>query len=925
MFKSRRSSHLVLMKDDRDRLGRRVSGSGKSPVVNETKPYAGEGGMKKLLARRKQEEEEDTVSEDATPRASQPSPLPPDFIPVPPVPSKSDWFSTASGSSTSGSSLRVGRAKTSRNHIQRPSKTRFSAVYEEEPDDIMDDNENRQKERQMLEEAAKKVPVFTIPPDFSFAKDVPPVKPAETETAKEPPIASLPFTFSKSATPTNQAQAPAAAPAQNAALEVPPPPARVPTPEPKAAAPASPAFLLAPAPAPPSTGGIPNFFANSQVLANVKGTPPVPPPVLDFGTSKTASPTPFPFSTAPPSTPSQPVNDNENPFWDGGKTKLTEETKPVQPLFSGFGKSLASEPVANPVSIFGAATSAFPPLPKPDVAPPKMSAPAQPAFSFTKPAVEITPLSDFGGVSSSEPLKLPFSFGTPAEVKKPELAAPKPLFGTNVTTASAFGEASKSAPSLFEEPPKPASPFGASAPPQPTPSPLPFSFGAPQSSASAGSSSSQPSFFASPSGASTIIEAPKPLFGGSTGFSFGQPPPADKEKDVKAAPFSFGGPPSTPPVASATTESKPAPFSFGSAASTSATSPATEPFSFGNTSSTSATSPTPESKPAPFSFGQASTAAPAPATNPVAFSFSGGGSTTADVSNKPPFMFGQPTTVAPTDRPVTPPKNYDQEFRMEESPTRDLQQMNGNKTSATLNGAFSFGAGNSSSGGGIFGGQTSSSQPSSAAFGFGAPPASNPFAQKDKAPESKGFGGFGQPSNGVPTITTSFSFGQQAKSPEDPQRPSTAGPFSFNGAPSSATSPAPAFSFGGTTNAFGQPSAGSAPSSPSTFNQSTPFSFGAPAPSTNASFGFGSQPNSPASSGNLSLPQPAGGFANGGGFGQPQQPSSPFSGPIALAPSTSGGAPGGNLFTIGAAPAAAATGGPRQIKKLPNRRGGVKR
>lgn len=180
MFKSRRSANLVLMQDDRDRNGRRVSGSGKSPLVNETKPYAGEGGMKKLLARRKQEEEEEEEEndlkerddEESTPRAREPSPSPAVPTLIPPIPSGSDWFSTAVTDSgpASGSSLRVGRAKTSRNHIQRPSKTRFSAVYDEEADDAIDDE--GQKERQMLEEAAKKVPVFQIPAGFSFAKAV---------------------------------------------------------------------------------------------------------------------------------------------------------------------------------------------------------------------------------------------------------------------------------------------------------------------------------------------------------------------------------------------------------------------------------------------------------------------------------------------------------------------------------------------------------------------------------------------------------------------------------------------------------------------------------------------------------------------------------------------------------------------------------
>jgi len=272
---------------------------------------------------------------------------------------------------------------------------------------------------------------------------------------------------------------------------------------------------------------------------------------------------------------------------------------------------------------------------------------------------------------------------------------------------------------------------------------------------------------------------------------------------------------------------------------------------------------------------------------------------------------------------VTPPKNNEQDSRMEESPTRDLQQMNANKPASGLNGGFSFGSNGSTTNGGVlFGGQ--STAPS---FAFGASTstsASNPFAPKDNndGTTSKGFGGFGQ---NVTPITTSFSFGQPTTAAEEAQRPSTAGAFSFGTTPTSATSTTAAFAFGApsTSNAFGQTSSGSTPSSPSTFNQPAPFTFGATPPPSNSSFAFGSQPNSPAGGTNLSLP--AGGFGGGASFGQAQQqPSSPFSAPIALAPSTSGGG-GGSLFTIGAAPAPSPAGGARQIKKLPNRRGGAKR
>ncbi|CAA7267989.1 unnamed protein product [Cyclocybe aegerita] len=889
MFKSRRSSHLILMSDDRERLGRKGSASGKSPVVNETKPYAGEGGMKKLLARHKLEaQKEETeqrlkdaeVADETTPR---PNRLPPPIteVPIPPpLPRDSDWFSTIPpplSTSTSGSSLRVGRTKTSRNHIQRPSRARFSAVYEEEPDDIMDEEDDRRKERQILEEAAKKVPVFQIPADFSFANDMPPVKSSDLENVKEPPISFLPFSFAKagdSATASKSSAGLAEPPKSDAAsrpeatslfgsssaatLAPAPPPARVPTPESKPSS----IFSIIPTPAPTSAalsgGAIPNFFANSQALKDV--AIPVPPPVLNFGSSA-------PFGI-PSSKPIQPTKDNENPFWDGDKSKASEEPKLIATLFGG-------------------SSSTFPPANKaPEV----------------KPAT-----SGFNVTATTEAPKLPFSFASATESKKPEtdMVAPKPLFGGSNTAGTLFGDTSKPTSTLFGGITNPP------VAPQPTPSPLSLSFQSalPDKASIVTTEPARP-IRGAPSLDATN-EAPKPLFGRSSGFSFGQGQTADKDKDKPAPPFSFGQP-------APADESKPAtPFSFGQSATANKAEevkPAS-PFTFGAAPSTPpvAASPILEVKAAStpmFSFGSSTSLATNPA--PIFGGFGGGGSTAADVSSKP-FMFGAPG------RPVTPPKNNDQEVRMEESPTREPQQPNGmNKaeTGPTLSGGFSFCA-NTSTSNGIFGNTVPS--PQSAPFTFGGAPASNPFAPKDKP---KGFGGFGQPTSAPPAITTSFSFGTPKTAEE--ARPSSAGGFTF-GTPTS-TAPA-AFSFGASAvpNPFAQAAGGSAPSSPSTFSQPSSFPFGASAP-TNA-FSFGSQPASPAAGANLTLPQPAlsSGFGNAGGFAAGPSPSSPFSGPIALAPSTSGGVGGGSLFTIGAAPPPVqGASGSRAIKKLP-RRGAVKR
>ncbi|KAF9452818.1 hypothetical protein P691DRAFT_147756 [Macrolepiota fuliginosa MF-IS2] len=188
LFKPRRNK-LVLIKDEKRKSDRKL-GRKEEVSPDKSKPYAGEGGMKKMLAKRKLElEEEEEEEELGTPSGKagrveekerdetmeeekvepQPS-IPAEVIPPPP---KDDWYSLASGPSagTGGSSLRVGRAKLSRNHISRPTartKAKFSAAFDDE-DEAMQDND---KEREMLEEAAKKVPAFNIPAGFSFAQDV---------------------------------------------------------------------------------------------------------------------------------------------------------------------------------------------------------------------------------------------------------------------------------------------------------------------------------------------------------------------------------------------------------------------------------------------------------------------------------------------------------------------------------------------------------------------------------------------------------------------------------------------------------------------------------------------------------------------------------------------------------------------------------
>ncbi|KAJ7273345.1 hypothetical protein C8J57DRAFT_1317615 [Mycena rebaudengoi] len=908
MFRPRRSSQLLLMRDDRrpNGLARKSSYSfldtddvtekeGKASKatkkVNETKPYAGEGGMKKLLARRMKEvqledeadsghrTEEQAGDNRSTSSQSEPKPKVTDSVP-PPLPGPSDWQKAISSqpASYSTSSLRVGRTKTHRTHFARPGRpsTKFSAAFEDEGDDAMEEGEEeRAKERQELEEAAKRLPAFEVKPGFSFAKE-PDVKPVEQNIvdAKEPPIAALPFSFGKPSIPTETATSL-------------PSPVDAPVVVPPARPKSSSAFSFdrgsqsngadvsnTTSEASNSAQTVPNFFATSKLLSQAPpaaasllpatpvsfGAPPSAPSGDSLFTPKPSASSTFPSTPAPASTltpGTTPIKDTENPLWEGDRDNKANNSS--QPSFFGdkvngsgslFVAATSSTSLfggSQPVSIFGAAK-------KDEPAPSSLfggseisKAPAPIGFSFGA-AKRDEPASSslFGG---SEAPKLPapggFSFGAPlqaASASKPqEQSQPKPSMG--------FGSAPAPIESLA---PKPASgfSFGAPAPAADAPKDSLFGATAPTSN---------------PFGASAVAPADtlKPAFGG---FAFGGPKEAPKSATATPSPFSFGAP-------VAAESSKAAPFSFGQSAASAP--PSTPAFS--------------------FSSGSSSTETKAPASGGM-------------------FTFGTPTVIAPTARPVTPPRNDMQEFRMEESPTRDMQANVETKPAEprpTLGGGgggFSFS--NPSASGSLFG--QSAAPPAPAPFSFGSSPSPNPFAAATTPVENKPFGNdFG----GSQTPSNPFAFGQNTTSNPDPPRPSTTGSFSFQpSAPPMGTS----FSFGATnTNPFAPtPTGGSAPNSPSTFNQ--PFSFGAPTPQPQSSgFSFGSsQPASPAGV-SSSLPQPTtpGGFG-GASFGA--QPSSPFSAGGVPPPQPSSG---GSLFTIGAAPPPVpAAGGPRLLKKLPRRK-----
>lgn len=183
------------MTDDRPakpRLGTKSRGKEKGKgkkrekeTMNGTKPYAGEGGMKKWLARRKKEEEEamekeradamedERAEEDEKRREAEAEKKKREEdlkVPAPPL-SAPVFEPRMSREGPLGSSLRVGRTRIGRNHIERPVSRRatYSAAFEDEDEDM---EESRAAEQKALEEAAKKAPVFELPAGFTFPKEV---------------------------------------------------------------------------------------------------------------------------------------------------------------------------------------------------------------------------------------------------------------------------------------------------------------------------------------------------------------------------------------------------------------------------------------------------------------------------------------------------------------------------------------------------------------------------------------------------------------------------------------------------------------------------------------------------------------------------------------------------------------------------------
>lgn len=866
-FISKKSRPITLM-HDRDREHKKGKGKNKMKDrdgVNGTKPYAGEGGMKKWLARRKREEEAVRAYEEADREKDKERAMEEDEsaeveaerlseqqkkaqaeevqrkkqMEVAALP-KAPAFEPKLSTTREMSSLRVGRSRM-RNHIERPSAKRtnkFSAAFEDD-EDVMDD------ERVALEEAAKKVPVFEIPAGFTFAKET--SIPHDATGAKEPPISALPFSLSKPIAPAAKS---------------------VSAPEPSAApAPAVPTIsFVPPTPQPPkseertepapvtstlstSASNMPNFFANTAaytkplVVTTLSGSFGALPPVL------APTPTPAQVPEAPKDT------ETSTSLFGTPVTLQVSGTPSAAPAASSM---FGAAPVSASTSIFGPSSTStgtsFGVL-----APPKAAPAAIEMTPVASPVISPLPAH----ASTPAPSSSPFLFSastTPAEIapanEAPKLAEqeaskPSSLFGATPSTAPfSFGTPAVSAP--VAEPSKPGFSFGERAPtPAMTePSKSAFSFGGP-------APSTTPAPVPAP-----VIEAPKPSFG--------------KQDTTSAAGFSFGPRPNTAPA-----EEKPAsvlpPFSFASA------------------------SPAPAEK-KPFTFGTSSPAPPTATAKPFSFGHANAGSNAADTSKS--FNFGQSAPAPASARPATPPK-VDQEISMDESPSRDMNTNGKAPERLTLDFSSFPGASSTPAGSTLF--AQSPATATGPGFGFSTASA-NPFAKpedKEKPGMAFGSGSFGQPSG------SGFGFGQGAT--ETPA-PASAGPFSFSQAASPNVAQTPGFGFSQTaSNAFGQQqSTSSAPSSPLAFNRpGTSFSFGTPASSQPAapSFAFGgSQPASPATSAG-GLPQPS-----GGGFAFGQSGAAPAATPNSFAPTTASSG-GGALFTIGAAPQPDG----RQIKKLPRR------
>ncbi|KAF9234784.1 hypothetical protein BU15DRAFT_52170 [Melanogaster broomeanus] len=804
MFLHKEKKPITLMADDRPvkpRLGTKGKGKDKGKKkekegMNGTKPYAGEGGMKKWLARRRKEEEEAMEMEKAEAMEDErveveqrrkdveekkheerlrlpPSPPPsaPTFAPRP----------AREGPLTS--SLRVGRARTGRNHIERPvSRMKFSAVFEDEDDEM---DEGRAAEQKALEEAAKKAPVFELPAGFTFPKQAPITH--DLTNAKEPPITALPFSLMKP-TPPPVAAPPTRAPPAISLVPSTPEPAKITAAVEPSGTPAAPPAAAVPGTAP---SGIPNFFASSSAFAQ-------------------------PIAVAPPLPLSAPASTEEPPRPAQTEQKAPEATvqKALEaPSLFGAPPRPASV-VSTPAPTTSTGTSLFGARAVP-------AAPVGPSMFGTPPAANGTSL--FGGPSapaapkenekpavSVPTLAPPFSFGAPT----------KPVELAQVPAPSTPAE-----PPKVVEPSKPAAPFGGT----------PFSFNAPAPAPAR----------AAPV---TTIEVPKSV------LTFG--PPAAPPATTTAAPAAAAAPATVEKPLFGTQPST-TPFSFGQRPSTAPAGekPASSGFSFTGSSSIAEKQPAPG-----FAFATPSTPTATAATPAFSFGVTATptGSTAADVSSKP-FSFGpttpsRPVTPPKVEQEVTMDESPTRDIVINgngKAPERPSLNFSFTTPSTTAAPAFSFGP--TSATVNPFGKEEKTETKAGISFGGFGQSSSTGFTFGQRAPESPAVTSpsagpfhFGQPSPSV-APTSPFTFGPAAATPFG--LPSTA---SAPSSPSTFNRPGSAFTFGTPTTS--QPASNpfsfgpsSQPASPANGSATLPSS-------TSGGFTFGAAPNGSAAPAAIASP-----------------------------------------------------------------------
>ncbi|KAI6151036.1 hypothetical protein BKA82DRAFT_9388 [Pisolithus tinctorius] len=505
MFLPKKGHHITLMTDDREdkpRLGMKgkVKERGKKKdkeTPNGSKPYAGEGGMKKWLARRRMEEEQAKEKEkteamldeeaeedqrrnaDGEKEKQRASEL---QVPPPPLPTSTVQPRAVFG--REASSLRVGRTKTGRNHIERPMSRRmkkFSAAFEDE-DEEMDDS--------------------SVAPSFSFGRS--------TETAKKEDKAPLPGPFSFGSTPTQPTTETKAAPALALGTIA------------TASAPSAPSFTFGP------SGGSNAADVSSKSFSFTPTTPvrPATPPKVEQEVNMDESPT-------------REMNINGS-----GKVPERPTLNFSFPTPSTTGSALFAQSPATPAPTFSFGTSTVNPFAKDAKA-----ADEKPKTSFGFGQTISTGFSQKAPESPAVSSPAPFAFSQPS----PSVAPTSP-FGFGAPSSNPFSQASAAAPaspSVFNRPAStPAFTFGGSPATQPSSSPFVFGSGSQPASpannnvnlptSSAGSSF----MFNPPSGATpapnpfnTPSSAAPPAAGGGSLFTIGSaPPPESGGRQIKKLP-----------------------------------------------------------------------------------------------------------------------------------------------------------------------------------------------------------------------------------------------------------------------------------------------------------------------------------------------------------------------------------------------------